>query len=99
MPKLDLMIPDDVEFSDLKLSLAPDGSLAFDTQPINKICASNGIDASMLEEAHVVLLIMNWYKMHRAADGSPDAVAEDMLGEVAVESATGAQAVYTDKLM
>lgn len=99
MQKIFLIIPDNVGFSDLKLSLAPDGSLEFDTEPLNKICSASGIDASNLEDEQVMVLILKWYAMHIKAGGAADAVAEDMLGEVCAEDATGQQAIYPDKVM
>lgn len=102
MPKINLIIPDGVEFSDLKLSLTPDGSLECDVETINRICDASGIDPSIFfesNEANLMQLILDWYKMHRANGGAPDAVIEDVRAEVDVEDATGTQAVYTDKIM
>jgi len=87
-----VIIPDNVEFSDLKLARSADGAVSFDWGPIEKICQSSGIDVSLLRDQHednVAGLLMQWYRAHRETGGEPDPVAEDLLAEVMAENAAG----------
>ena len=87
-----VMIPDDVEFADLQLSRAPDGSVTFNWAPIEKICQASGVDVALLRDQHednVAGLLTQWYRVHRETGGEPDPVAEDLLAEVMAENAAG----------
>ena len=102
MQKLKLNIPDGLDFSDLHLTCNSDGTLEFDTEPVLKICRASGINTDVFLESpeeNVMAMIMAWYAMHRKLDGAPDPVAENMLGEVAAEDATGQTAVESSTLM
>lgn len=85
-------IPDDIEFADLQLARDADGSVSFDWTAIERICRASGLPVEMFREApedNVAGLIAHWYMAHRAQGGSADPVAEDLIGEVAVEDAAG----------
>lgn len=87
-----ICIPDDVRFSDLKLSRDADGMIRFDWEPIDRICAASGVDPAILKEGpedNVSGLIVRWYEAHLAAGGARDPVQDDLLGEVLAEDAAG----------
>lgn len=86
-----IVIPDTVEFADLKLARTPDGSVAFDWTPIRRICEASGVDIAMIQasEDNIAGLLARWYSAHRADGGSPDLVAEDLILETRTEDAAG----------
>lgn len=83
-----VVIPDDIQFADLRLGREPDGSVSFEPEVIRRICAASGIDAAvMLEgpEDNVGALIVAWYAEHLHHGGEPDPVAEQLGAEVRAE--------------
>lgn len=85
-------IPEGVNFSDLKLSRNPGGSVSFEWAVIERICAASGVPIDLLRdgpEDNVAGLIINWYAAHRQNGGQLDPVAEDLLAEVRAEDAAG----------
>lgn len=87
-----IVIPDDVNFSDLKLGRSADGGVLFDWAPIRRICEASGIDVAVFIDSHednVSGLMVRWYEGHRAAGGDPDPVAEDLIAEMRAEDAAG----------
>jgi len=85
-------IPDDLDFSALKLARDPDGHISFDWGPIEAICAANGLDADLFRdgpEDNVSSLITAWYFAHLEQGGAPDSVQEDLLAEIRAEDALG----------
>lgn len=87
-----IAIPDDIEFSDLRLQRDADGAVSFDWTPIERICAASNLPVEVLRdgpEDNVSGLIMQWYMTHRAAGGDPDPVQEDLIAEVRAEDAAG----------
>ena len=85
-------IPDDLDFSDLRLSRDPDGAVSFDWGVVERICEASGIDPAMMRDApedNVAGLLMGWYQAHRNGGGQPDPVAEDLIGETAIEDRSG----------
>lgn len=93
--KLELIIPDDLKFSDLKLAFDQNGA-SFDWTPIERICGRNGLDVALFKhgpEDNVAGLIWTWYAQHRAAGGDTDPVAEEYLAEVIAEDAAGMASV------
>jgi hypothetical protein len=86
-----MAIPDDLTFSDLKLSRDPKtGEVEFDWGPIERICAASGVDVELFKsgpEDNVSGLIVGWYRVHLEAGGAPDPVQEQLLREVAAEDA------------
>lgn len=87
-----IAIPDDLNFSDLKLSIEPGGSFSFDICVIERICRESKIPVSMLidtPEANVVSLIMRWYELHLQNGGEPDPVMAHSFNEVMEEEKAG----------
>lgn len=87
-----LAIPDDIEFSALRLARDADGAVSFDWAVIERICRANNLPVELLREGqedNVAALLIGWYSAHRNAGGAPDAVAEDLLAEVQTEDAAG----------
>ena len=88
-----ISIPQGLAFAALRLARDPQtGDVSFDTAVIERIEAESGLPAGFFMEQHedaVASLITTWYSAHRAADGAPDPVAEDLLTEVRAEDAAG----------
>lgn len=85
-------IPDDLDFSDLRLTRESDGSVSFDWTVIERICEASGLPVEMFRDApedNVSGLIVGWYQAHRQHSGKPDPVAEDLIAEVAAEEKAG----------
>ena len=85
-------IPDDVQFSDLKLARDADGHVSFDWGPIERICAASGIDVAVLRDGpddNVASLLSGWYHQHIARGGARDATFDDLAGEARAENAAG----------
>ena len=94
-----IAIPDDLEFSDLRLARDPaTGDVAFDLAPIERICEASGLNVALFRdgpEDNVAGLITAWYDAHREAGGAPDPVAENLIRETVLESQHGHG--YSDK--
>ena len=88
-----IVIPDDVQFSDLKLSRdTSTGDIEFDWAPIERICIASGIDISVLrdqDEGNLAELLTVWYRAHRDAGGEPDSAMDDLIAEAAAEDDRG----------
>lgn len=85
-------IPDGLDFADLHLMRETDGSLSFDWDVIERICAASDMPVELLRdgpEDNVAGLMMAWYAEHRQRGGAADPVAEDLIGEVRAEDAAG----------
>lgn len=85
-------IPNDLNFSDLRLARDPDGSVSFDWAVIERICEASGLPVELLRdgpEDNIAGLLIGWYQAHRQRGGGTDPVAEDLLGEVHAEDAAG----------
>ena len=85
-------IPDDLDFSDLRLARDRDGHVSFDWAVIERICEASNLPAEVLREGpedNVTGLIVGWYNAHRQAGGDPDPVAEDLMAEIRLEDAHG----------
>lgn len=90
-------IPDDLDFSDLRLARDPDGSVSFDWAVIERICEASGLPVEMFRDApedNVSGLIVGWYQAHRQHGGESDPVAEDLIGEVIAEERAGQSASH-----
>jgi hypothetical protein len=58
-----LQIPEGLAFSALRLARKGDGAVAFDMEPIRRICAANGPDLALFTdgpEDHLCELITAW---------------------------------------
>lgn len=87
-----IKIPDNIDFSDLKLSRDKDGMVSFDWATIEEICDASGLDIGVFRDApedSVSGLIVAWYSAHRGAGGAQDPVAEDLIAEVVAEDSAG----------
>ncbi|MBP8852494.1 MAG: hypothetical protein KBG81_05660 [Moraxellaceae bacterium] len=91
-------LPDDLEFSDLKLCRKSNGKVGFDWGVIERIAEASDIPmAAFTEESedNVCGLILGWYRLHREHQGEPDPVAEALLLEAAAEGAAGQNCSHT----
>lgn len=97
MREVNLIVPEGLEFADLKLSRdAVSGAVSFDWEPIEALCAANGIDAALFRdrpEDAVAGLIVGWYFAARRLKGAHDPVAEMLLAEVLAEDTFGEASV------
>ena len=87
-----IRIPADLPFSALGLTRTPSGEMEFDWEPIRQICEASGIPVETFtesDEAHVVDLLVQWYRHHLAAGGEPDPTMADIIAETAIEDAHG----------
>ena len=89
---LTIQVPDDLEFSALKLARDADGMVSFDWRPIETICEASGIDIAIFRQApedNIASLLTAWYVEHRRRGGAPDLVQEDLIAEAAIEDSRG----------
>ena len=87
-----LAIPDDIEFTTLRLARDADGAVSFDWSVIERICRANNLPVELLREGpedNVAGMQIGWYSAHRNAGGAHDPVAEDLLADVQAEDAAG----------
>lgn len=92
MPELRLQIPEDMDFSALRLERDADGMVSFDWTPIDAICEASGIDRAFFRqtpEDNVAALINEWYRLHIADGGEADITQEEMIAEALAEDAFG----------
>lgn len=97
MVLIKLCISDDVSFSDLRLTRKPDGDLAFDVEPILKICAASGIDPNIFlrgPEDNLACMFFSWYLEHLARGGARNAVMDDLIVETEMEDRFGGDSVF-----
>jgi len=90
-------IPNNLNFTDLKLARDADGHVSFDWTPIEKICEESGYPIEILKEGtedNVSALLVNWYIHHKQNGGSIDPVAEDLFSEVMAEEDAGQSVSY-----
>ncbi len=87
-----LIIPEEIDFSDLRLSRHSDGSVSFDLDVIKRIFEISGVSEDIFlnaSEDSVAGLVFNWYRKHLSNGGKADPVAEDLIAEAAAEDAAG----------
>ena len=98
-----IVIPDDVQFGDLNLTRDPVTSMvAFDMEPLERICEANDLDISMFTddgEDKLGGFLNVWYRAHRESGGAPDPVQEQLMAEVAAEEKFGALSVQSAPVM
>lgn len=86
-------IPDDLDFSALKLARDPStGAVDFDWRPIESICIASGLDVDLFRsgpEDNAASLISAWYAEHLARGGARDATMDDLIAEAAAEDLAG----------
>jgi hypothetical protein len=83
-----LIIPEDLRYADLNLRRDPNsGDLVFDWEPVERLCAANGLDESALkcDGDNVWKLLLVWYMTARRAGQPADAIQEQILAESFVE--------------
>jgi hypothetical protein len=93
-----IVIPDDVHFSDLNLGRDPDGGVSFAWSAIEQICEASDLPIEVFRDApedNVSGLIVRWYLAHRQHGGDPDPVAEDLIAETAAEEQAGQHYSHT----
>lgn len=92
-PSATVHIPDDLEFSALKLSRDPrTGDVEFDWQPIEQICEASGLDVDLFRnapEGNLAALLSAWYREHLERGGARDAAMDDLIFEADAEDQHG----------
>lgn len=76
---LDIVIPDDLDFVDLRLHQDDQGYVDLDLATLERICEASEVSVDTLmasEEDRITGLIVCWYATHRANGGAQDAIAE-----------------------
>lgn len=92
-----ISVPDDLNFSELRLAREPNGDVGFDWHVIERICAANNLPVEIFRDApeqNVTTLLVAWYQMHRQHGGAPDPVADDLIAETDAENAAGQSFSY-----
>lgn len=89
--KLNFVVPEGVDFANLKLARDSDGHVSFDWHPIEAICTANNIDITYFRNsADAVAEFVNaWYERHIEHGGAPDKVQEQLREEVLLEDKFG----------
>lgn len=83
-------IPADLHFCDLRLRRQPGGDISFDLAVMARVLDASGVPrAAATEDLHSGVIV-GWYRMHREQGGAPDPVVEQMIAEVREEDASGA---------
>ena len=76
----DFRIPAGMNFADLALELADDGTLFFRQAVLGEFMRRNGIDPEATDDEDVVSeMICTWYFLHRERTGAIDTVMEAIL--------------------
>lgn len=78
-PTLQLKLPEDNIFEDLRLRRCDDAAIDLDMDLVKKVCQLNGLDFDkvLANPGPVVSTILTvWYKNHLAEGGDPDPVME-----------------------
>ncbi|PKM46839.1 MAG: hypothetical protein CVV05_00030 [Gammaproteobacteria bacterium HGW-Gammaproteobacteria-1] len=86
-----LVIPDDLKFSDLRLTRDAAGGVRVDWVVIARICEASGLPLEWIAETSENLgaLIFLWYRQHRKGGGAPNPAAEASIA--AALAATGVE--------
>lgn len=94
---VNISIPDDLNFRDLKLGIESDGSYGFDMRVIERICDASNLPVSAFidsPEDNITSLIMRWYELHLQNGGEPDPVMAHSFNEVLAEEKAGQSFSY-----
>jgi hypothetical protein len=87
-----VIIPDGIDFSDLKMAREPGGSVTYDMSVIELICKASNLPIELIVDApedNLAGLVIRWYEEHLKHGGKPDPVAEDLIAEVKAENKAG----------
>lgn len=92
MQAIKIVIPEELQFSDLHLARDADGDVFFDVHVVTRIEQASGLpDGFFMSRAEGVLsgVLIEWYGRHLAGGGARDPVADDLINEVRAENAAG----------
>jgi hypothetical protein len=80
LTKVEINIPDGINFDSLGLELDEDGSISFDIEPLEEVAVASDIDVALLEEGYVLqVLLISFYHWHRGRNGEINEVMEDII--------------------
>lgn len=83
-------IPENVMFSDLRLSRLPSGRVQFSWAVIDRVRAASNKDVKLLRDAdekHIYGLIVAWYELARSNGEPMDAATDDLIAKLRDEAA------------
>ena len=80
-----------IPFPDLRLQRADDGTISYDINVLQNLCAENGINADLIasSEDNVSELLIAWYVSWRRSGGDADQTMEQLLAEISTEDEHG----------
>lgn len=87
-----ISVSPELNFAELNLRRKPDGQLSFNWEPIERLCANNGLDIAIFRDTHednVSSLIVAWYMEHLAQGGDRDPVQDELIAEAIAEDKHG----------
>lgn len=90
--QVQVTIPPDINFSDLRLCRDADGRVSFDWRPIAAICEASGLELTLFSEGpedNVASLMVHWNHQHLADGGARDAVQDNLIAETILEDQHG----------
>ena len=89
MKKVQITIPAEVDFSDLRLARDPvSGDISFEGDIVQNICTDNNLPFQI---DAINALLVAWYAYHRRHGGAPDPVMEQIVAEIEAEAVTGVE--------
>lgn len=92
MTIIHISVPEGLDFAELELARDADGHVSFRWEPIEALCAANGLNSNVFQdgpEDNASALITAWYFAHMQAGGAPDPVQEDIRAEIEAEDRLG----------
>lgn len=78
---LRIVVPEDLEFSQLQLRVGRSGEIQMEREPLRRVCEASGVDPELFfstgSEQNLAHLILGWYQVHLARGGRPNAILEE----------------------
>jgi hypothetical protein len=85
-----IVIPEGMDFSDLRMSLLFDGSVVFEWGVIERICEASDLPVERFRNVpDLVALFVYWYQAHLERGGAPDPIKEHLIAEAMADGVFG----------
>ncbi len=95
LTKVEIIIPEGINFDSLGLEIDVDGSISFDIEPLEAVAIASDIDIDLLDEGLVLqVILISFYQWHRGRDGEINPVMEEI-----IEQANDLSSYTDDELM